>query len=327
MSSGEGDKQEGTLAKNTFSARKLLNTGIVHEGLAQGGGLGVELNELCRSCAGIDDGSAKEEILGSPTDGQACSENDREDGIVSELQSEDLFKVVDQEDRQPGPEAEVDDGAVDGSSKEGHVELNSLVDSQILCGSRSGDGAQVVVVVGGAQEPEGEPEREHVNDESQRERFEADTEEEVEQRVVGHVSHGCELNKVEVCVNCISKCKECVMRRVYSRSRPKKQPTVISSSLQASRAPICHGSFKLRLTAASGAPIMSGTKLYRPALRAGLMMMDMGYANQVGRPREAYFSCAMSRGEADDAAIEVRSEGARNVSASTRGAVATTVES
>lgn len=73
--------------------------------------------------------------------------------------------------------------------------------------------------------------------------------------------------------------------------------------------------------------MMSGTKLYSRALRAGLKMMDRGYANQVGRRREVCFSRALSRGDADDAAMAVGSEGARNASASTRGAVATTVES
>lgn len=327
MDCSKGDEQEGALAKNTFSAGKLVDTSVVHEGLAKSGSLGIELNDFCGSCASVDDGSAEEEIFGSPANWQACSKDDGEDGIVSKFKSEDLFKVVDEKDGQPGPETEIDDGAIDGSGKERHVELNGLVDGQILGGSRSGQRAQVVVVVCGAQEPEGEPEREHVNDEGQCERLEADTVKEVQQGIVGCVGHGCELDKVKVWVDCISDCQGRVMRRVCLRSRPKNQPMVISSSLQATKAPICHGSFKLRLTAASGAPIMSGTKLYRPALRAGLRRMDRGYANQVGRRREACFSCAMSRGEADDAAIEVRSEGARNVSASTRGAVATTVES
>jgi hypothetical protein len=56
-------------------------------------------------------------------------------------------------------------------------------------------------------------------------------------------------------------------------------------------------------------------------------MMDRGYANQVGRRREACFSRAWSRGDADDAAMAVRSDGARKASASTTGTAATTVES
>ena len=104
----------------------------------------------------------------------------------------------DQEDGQPRGQTEVDNSRVDGSGESGHVHLDGLIDSQILDGTRSCQGAQVVVVVERAQEPEREPQREHVNDESQSNRLEANAEEEVQEGVVGGVGHAGELDKVKV---------------------------------------------------------------------------------------------------------------------------------
>lgn len=208
---------------------------------------------------------------------------------MGKIEAQNFFKGVDHEDGQPRPKTEEDNGGVDGSSKAGHVQLDGLVNGQFLCSAGSGEGTEVVVVVEGAQEIEGEPQREHVDEEGDEEGFEVHAIEEVQQGVVRSIGHACELGKIEVWFNAIStgfttRNRE---RRRDSRSRPKTQPVVISMSLQLNRAPICHGSFKLRLTAASGAPIISGTKLYRSALKAGLRIKDMGYVNQVGRPRES----------------------------------------
>lgn len=205
VDSSEGGKQKGTSEKHAFSGGVLVDAQVPHESVCEGGSLGVKLLVLGGQCTSIDDGSAEEEVLGSPTNGQACSKNNGKDCIVSKVECEDLLKGVDQEDGQPRGQTEVDDSGVNGSSESGHVHLNGLVDSQILDGTRSGQGAQVVVVVEGAQEPEGEPQREHVNDESQSKRLEADAEEEVQEGVIWCVGHASELDKVKVWrSNCVS---------------------------------------------------------------------------------------------------------------------------
>ena len=198
VDSGEGSEQEGTSEEDTFPAGVLVNAQVPHQSVGKRGSLWVKVLVLGGQRASIDDRGAEEEVLGSPTDRQACSKDDGEDGVVSKVEGEDLVESVDQEDGQPRCKTEVDKSGIDGGSESGHVHLNGLVDSQVLCGARSGQGAQVVVVVERAQEPEGEPQREHVNDQGQSKRFKANAVEEVQEGVVRGVGHAGELDKVKV---------------------------------------------------------------------------------------------------------------------------------
>jgi hypothetical protein len=85
----------------------------------------------------------------------------------------------------------------------------------VLCGAGSGQGAQVVVVVEGAQKPEGEPQREHVNDQGQSEGLKANAVEEVQEGVVGRVGHAGELDKVEVWDKRVSQWHVVIERGIY----------------------------------------------------------------------------------------------------------------
>jgi hypothetical protein len=117
---------------------------------------------------------------------------------VSKVEGKNLVEGIDQEDGQPRGKTEVDDGSINGGSESSHVHLDGLVDSQVLCSTGGGQGAQVVVVVERTQQPEGEPQREHVDDQSQSKRLEANAVEEVQEGVVGCVGHAGELDKVKV---------------------------------------------------------------------------------------------------------------------------------
>lgn len=100
------------------------------------------------------------------------------------------------------------------------------------------------------------------------------------------------------------------------QSRPAVQANTTSATFQAKSPPICHGSFRLRETAASSKPATSGTKLYATALSPRLKTMAVGKPIHVGGPRlEDILFAKMEVAEVEDVPTAVESEGARKSSA------------